>query len=48
MITIEELKAVFDTQGDKKEESLWKEIMKEVDKNRDNMISFEEFADVMT
>lgn len=48
MITIEELKAVFDTQGDKKDENLWEDIMSEVDKNKDNMISFEEFTEVMT
>ena len=35
MITIDELKAVFDTHGDK-DEHLWVEIMQEVDKNRDN------------
>lgn len=35
LITIEELKAAFDTAG-KKDENLWKEIMKEVDKNNDN------------
>lgn len=33
MITIDELKAVFDTAGDKKDETLWIEIMREVDKN---------------
>lgn len=48
MITVDELKAVFDTHGDKKDETLWLEIMKEVDKNNDNQISFEEFTDVMT
>lgn len=31
MITVEELKLAFDTQGDKKDESLWLEIMREVD-----------------
>jgi Ca2+-binding EF-hand superfamily protein len=36
MITIDELKAVFDTGADKKDESLWMEIMSEVDKNGDN------------
>jgi Ca2+-binding EF-hand superfamily protein len=36
MITIDELKAVFDSSGDKKDESLWEEIMKEVDTNNDN------------
>lgn len=48
MITIDELKAVFDTGGDKKDETLWINIMKEVDKNGDNEISFDEFTDVMT
>jgi len=46
-ITVEELKAVFDSHGEK-DESLWKEIMDEVDKNNDNVISFDEFMDVMT
>lgn len=35
MITVDELKAVFDTHGEK-DENLWKEIMTEVDKNKDN------------
>lgn len=48
LITVDELKAVFDTQGTKKDESLWVEIMTEVDKNGDNQISFDEFTDVMT
>lgn len=48
MITIDELKQVFDNSGDKKDESLWEDIMKEVDQNNDNQISFEEFKDAMT
>lgn len=47
MITIDELKQVFDSTGDSKEESLWQEIMSEVDKNNDNEISFEEFCEAM-
>jgi Ca2+-binding EF-hand superfamily protein len=47
MITIDELKAVFDTQGTK-DESLWTEIMADVDKNNDNQISFDEFTEAMT
>ena len=47
MITVDELKAVFDAHGDK-DEDLWKDIMNEVDKNHDNQINFEEFTDVMT
>lgn len=35
MITVDELKAVFDSHGGK-DNKLWEEIMKEVDKNRDN------------
>ena len=35
MITIDELKAVFDNNNDK-DEQLWKEIMAEVDVNNDN------------
>lgn len=47
MITLDELKAVFDAHGDK-DEDMWKQIMEEVDKNHDNQISFEEFTGVMT
>jgi calcium-dependent protein kinase len=47
MITIDELKQVFDTMGTKKDASLWLDIMKEVDSNGDNQISFEEFTVVM-
>lgn len=46
-ITVDELKAVFDTHGDK-DETLWRQIMAEVDKNKDNVISFDEFTDAMT
>jgi len=35
MITVDELKAVFDTHGTK-DEKLWEDIMAEVDKNKDN------------
>lgn len=48
LITVDELKAVFDTGGDKKDNSLWIEIMKEVDQNGDGQISYEEFTDAMT
>jgi Ca2+-binding EF-hand superfamily protein len=44
MITVEELKEVFEGQG--KDEQTWDEIMEEVDKNNDNMISLKEFLDV--
>lgn len=47
MITVDELKQVFDSTGDSKDETLWHEIMCEVDKNHDNEISFEEFCDAM-
>ena len=46
-ITINELKNAFDS-NETKDESLWKEIMLEVDKNRDNKITFDEFIDAMT
>lgn len=46
-ITVDELKAAFDSHGDK-DDKLWKEIMDEVDTNHDNQISFEEFTNVMT
>ena len=42
MITVDELKAAFDS-NEKKDEEIWKEIMNEVDANHDNQISFEEF-----
>ena len=47
MITVDELKAVFDSTGDSKDEGLWEEIMREVDKNNDNEISFDEFCEAM-
>ena len=47
MITVDELKAVFDNNNDK-DEQLWKEIMAEVDVNKDNEISFDEFMVAMT
>lgn len=37
---------MFDAHGDK-DESMWQEIMREVDKNHDNVITFDEFAQVM-
>lgn len=46
LITIDELQAAFDSHGEK-DQQLWKEIMEEVDKNKDNEISFEEFLDAM-
>jgi calcium-dependent protein kinase len=48
LITVDELKAVFDNHGDKKDQKLWEDIMREVDSNKDNNISFEEFTDAMT
>ena len=47
LITIDELKAAFDTHGTKKNEDLWQEIMDEVDTDGDNMISLEEFFAAM-
>lgn len=46
MITIDELKAVFDTHSNK-DEHLWEDIMKEVDKDDDNQISQDEFTSAM-
>ena len=51
MISIEELKAAFDCQGNHthdQEDELFKQMMQEVDKNGDNQISFDEFTDAMT
>lgn len=47
LITVEELKYAFDSNSTK-DETLWKEIMQEVDKNHDNEISFTEFSEAMT
>jgi len=48
-ITIDELKQCFESSsGDKKDDSLWQELMNEVDKNNDNLISFDEFTEAMT
>eukprot|EP00349_Pseudokeronopsis_sp_Brazil_P010027 CAMPEP_0202977988 /NCGR_PEP_ID=MMETSP1396-20130829/84578_1 /ASSEMBLY_ACC=CAM_ASM_000872 /TAXON_ID= /ORGANISM="Pseudokeronopsis sp., Strain Brazil" /LENGTH=371 /DNA_ID=CAMNT_0049716843 /DNA_START=500 /DNA_END=1614 /DNA_ORIENTATION=- len=47
VITVDELKAAFDSHGEKDEE-LWREIMDEVDKNKDNEISLEEFMGSMS
>lgn len=47
MISVDELKGVFESADNKKDADLWVDIMREVDKNGDNMISFEEFAEVM-
>ncbi len=45
-ITIDELKNVFEMHM-KKDDQLWNSIMKEVDKNKDGFISYEEFEEVM-
>ena len=47
-ITIEELKAAFEPEGHEKDGDMWREIMKEVDKDGDNSISYEEFYEAMT
>jgi Ca2+-binding EF-hand superfamily protein len=48
-ITIDELKQCFESSsGDKKDDGLWQELMNEVDKNNDNLISFDEFTEAMT
>ena len=47
-ITIEELKAAFEPEGHEKDGEMWSEIMKEVDKDGDNSISYEEFYEAMT
>jgi calcium-dependent protein kinase len=46
-ITVDELKATFESQGTQKDQQLWKEIMKEVDVNGDGEISYQEFTDGM-
>lgn len=45
-LTIDELKTVFELNG-AKDDALWKQVMIEVDKNKDGVISFEEFTLVM-
>ena len=47
-ISIDELKSIFESNGTKKEEKLWIQIMKEVDTNQDGVINFEEFVNSMT
>ena len=42
-ISVDEIREVFDTMGTKKEMSLWEDIMNEVDRDGDRMISFKEF-----
>ena len=42
-----EIKNIFESQGSK-DEKLWIDVMKEVDKNNDGEINFEEFLNVMT
>lgn len=46
VLTVSELRAVFELNGAKDDE-LWKQVMSEVDKNKDGTISFEEFTQVM-
>jgi len=45
-ISIKELQDAFDSHGEK-DPALWENIMKEVDKNGDNLISLDEFKDAM-
>ncbi len=45
-VTVDEVKQVFDFAG-QKDQKLWKEIMEEVDTNKDNIISFDEFINNM-
>jgi Ca2+-binding EF-hand superfamily protein len=47
-ITIDELKAAFESGGHEKDSGMWQEIMTEVDKDGDNKISKKEFFDAMT
>ena len=39
-ISVDEIREVFDTMGTKKDVSLWEDIMNEVDRDGDRMISF--------
>jgi calcium-dependent protein kinase len=39
-ISVDEIREVFDTMGTKKDMSLWEDIMNEVDRDGDRMISF--------
>lgn len=47
-ISMEELKSTFQGTGKDDQLDFLEEIMEEVDKNRDNMISFEEFNEGVT
>ncbi len=46
-LSADELRSVFDTSGTRKDQSLWQEIMREVDRDGDGVISFQEFSEVM-
>jgi Ca2+-binding EF-hand superfamily protein len=46
-ITIDELKAAFETEGHEKDDGLWSQIMVEVDKDGDGTISQDEFFEAM-
>ena len=41
---MEEIREVFDTMGTRKEAQMWEEIMREVDRDGDRMIDFQEFT----
>lgn len=45
-ITIDELRNAFEMNS-KKHDQVWAEIMQEVDKNNDGLISYDEFTEVM-
>lgn len=46
-LTLEELRAVFDV-NNKNDYKMWVKIMKEVDKNHDGSITFDEFYECMS
>ena len=46
-ITVQELKTAFETEGSKKSQSLWDEVILQVDQNSDGNISFDEFVKIM-
>ena len=42
------MKSAFENEDHQKSKNLWKEIMSEVDKNGDGVISYDEFFNAMT
>ena len=46
-LSMAELRKAFEAGGNKRTDEFWRNFMKEVDKNGDNQISFDEFEECM-